>query len=61
MKTIGKCAYCDDPLYDFEEFAGKGKVKYHIGCYKIRLTKSELEEDQQTLERLSLIFSLKDK
>ena len=39
MKTIGKCVYCGDPLYDFQDtIKVKGKGKYHKGCLDIEKT-----------------------
>ncbi len=34
MKTIGKCAYCKDPIYDFQETGKAGK--YHKSCKQIK-------------------------
>ena len=34
MKTIGKCAYCKDPIYDFQ--AVDKTDKYHAGCKQIK-------------------------
>ena len=33
MKTVGKCVYCNDPIYDFQETDETGK--YHKGCKEI--------------------------
>jgi len=32
MKTIGKCAYCNDPIYDYQAMVEVGKEKLHKGC-----------------------------
>jgi len=43
VREVGKCLYCDDPIYFHQEMTViKGK-KYHKGCYSIKLTEeSEL-------------------
>ena len=35
MKVVGKCAYCGDSIYDFQEIIEENKKKYHKGCYEI--------------------------
>lgn len=36
MKTIGKCAYCGDPIYDFQKLEVNGKfIPLHKGCLHI--------------------------
>ena len=38
MKTIRKCAYCRDPIYDSQELKVSGKtLPFHKGCLKIAL------------------------
>ncbi len=34
-KKVGKCRYCNDPIYDFQEIKVINGKKYHEGCYKI--------------------------
>ncbi len=38
MKAVGKCAYCKDPILDFQAKVKVGKEKLHRGCLHI-LTK----------------------
>lgn len=38
MKTVGKCAYCKDPIYESQAKVKVGKEKLHTGCLHI-LTK----------------------
>ena len=36
MKTIGKCTYCKDPIYDFQKLEVEGNViPLHKGCLAI--------------------------
>jgi len=35
MKTVGKCPYCKDPIYDFQAKVKVGKEKLHKGCLHI--------------------------
>ena len=32
MKTVGKCKYCSDPIYDFQVCEYKD---YHKGCWEL--------------------------
>ena len=32
VKTIGKCSYCTDPIYDFQEKVKVNGKLYHKGC-----------------------------
>ncbi len=37
VKEIGKCSYCNDPIYDFQKVDVKGDlVHLHRGCVQIR-------------------------
>jgi len=35
MKTKGKCSYCSDPIYQFQEAITVYGKKYHKGCHEI--------------------------
>ena len=36
MKTVGKCDYCKDPIYDFQELKVNGNVIHlHTGCLEL--------------------------
>lgn len=36
MKTISKCAYCKDPIEDFQELkVGGRRIPLHKGCLSI--------------------------
>lgn len=36
MKTIGKCAYCKDPIYDFQKLkVDNAIISLHKGCLTI--------------------------
>lgn len=35
MKTIGKCIYCKDPVYDFQDKVKVGEVLFHKGCVHV--------------------------
>lgn len=35
-KEIGKCAYCADPIYDFQEMVTSKGKQYHISCWSIK-------------------------
>ncbi|KKN17514.1 hypothetical protein LCGC14_0964990 [marine sediment metagenome] len=39
MRTIGKCAYCKDPIYGFQELrVGDSVIPSHKGCLVHKLT-----------------------
>ncbi len=40
MKTIGKCAYCKDPIYEHQAQVKVGRVKLHKGCLHIMATEN---------------------
>ncbi len=35
LKTVGKCAYCGDPIYEFRAKVRVGKEELHRGCLHI--------------------------
>ncbi len=35
MKTIGRCVYCGDEIYDFQAIVNVGRKKVHTGCLHI--------------------------
>ena len=35
FKTVGKCIYCKDPIYSFQEVVTVRGDEYHSGCADI--------------------------
>jgi len=44
MKNTGKCQYCGDPIYDFQEV--KDKPGYHEGCWNIEQEEKEKNSEE---------------
>ena len=36
LKTIGKCTYCKDPVYTWQETSMVDGKLYHSGCKRIK-------------------------
>jgi len=49
IETIGKCAYCKDPIYDFQKVEVEGSIiPLHKGCLAIVAEKVEpLKKDEK--------------
>lgn len=48
MKTVGKCAYCKDPILYFQVIVKVGREELHKGCLHV------LAEENPLLELKSL-------
>ena len=45
---VGKCSYCDDPIYKHQEMTVKEGKKYHGGCYRL-IIKEQAENKEVSI------------
>ena len=53
MKTIGKCRYCSDSIYDFQVNKHKD---YHTGCFDLAMEEGYREMAKENLEFCNMVY-----
>lgn len=54
FKTVGKCAYCNDPILDFQAKVKVGKEQLHKGCLHILVEENPLPDKDNQYHNVQL-------